>query len=180
MLLRGEFVRRFPNALISSCAAVPAPVGSPASAVRMPDLAQRVEPSFSGSVGGDCLFVGFPFTAEHALGSDGGLGVYIIFQEHPAALRFGLNEPNAPAAFGTLPDRWRALDWSATVRNTHEYDAITYLDTGSRSPLTGASLPDTQLGGAPHSWGFSSAHMAHATMHTPNIVAVHATTMLAS
>lgn len=178
LLIRGEFVRRFPHALISASPAVAAPAGSPASAVRMPDLAARVDPLFAGTIGADCLFVGFPFTPEDALGTSGHLGMYIVFEEHAAALRFGLDEPpHPPVHFGQAPTQWRRLDWSATVPDADHYDALTYLDTGAGSPLHALALTDTGAGVA-HHWGFSAAHMAHATMHTPVRVARHAATLL--
>jgi hypothetical protein len=180
LVLRGEFVRRFPQALICACPAVPPPAGS-GSATRMPDLTSRTEPLFAGQFGPDTRYLGFSFSVATATGGDGGLGYYLVFQEHAASLRFGLDEPQAaPAAFGQPPQYWRLLDWSATVRDAADYAAITYVDTSAGSPLAGVALADTSAGGSAHHWAFSSADMAHVSARTPVLVAIHVQVLLGS
>ncbi|HEV3287845.1 MAG TPA: hypothetical protein VG123_02510, partial [Streptosporangiaceae bacterium] len=176
LLWRGELVRRFPHVTIYAAPAVPAGTDS-----RTVDLTQRIDPLFSGTLGGDSAFAGFPFTIQAAMGGNGSLGMYFVFQEHPAAPRFGLTLAKDPANFGVPPDTWSDLDWAATVPDQAHYDALTYLDTSRASPLWNISRPDTTATGAPrHQWGVSAAHMAHINYQPPVLVAIHADVLLAS
>jgi hypothetical protein len=175
---RGELVRRFQHATIYAAPAVPVHGGTGTS--RTIDLTTRIDPLFSGSLGGDSAFAGFPFTIEDAIGSSGLPGYYFVFQEHPAAPRFGLSSVQDPVSFGNRPAAWAGLDWSATVPDKASYDALTYLDASPASPLWKVSLPDTGAAGATeHQWGFSAAHMAYIACQQPVLVAIHADVLLA-
>jgi hypothetical protein len=174
---RGGLVRCFPHATIYAAPAV-LPHGA---SKRTIDLDQRIDPLFSGSLGGDSAFAGFPFTIQDAMsGGPGSQGMYFVFQEHPTAPRFGLNLVGDPASYGTVPATWSQLDWSATVPDQASYEALTYLDASQASPLWKASLPDTGAAGATsHQWGFSAAHMAYITYQPPALIARHAEDLLA-
>jgi hypothetical protein len=174
LVWRGELVRRFPHVTIYAAPAVPA------GSKRTIDLATRIDPLFTGTLGGDSAFAGFPFTVQDALSGTGSLGKYFVFQEHPTAPRFGLNVVvGDPASYGTAPDAWRDLDWAATVPDQAHYEALTYLDASQASPLWKVSLPDTGAAGATsHQWGFSAAHMAHITSRPPVLIAIHADDLL--
>jgi hypothetical protein len=176
LLLRGELVRRFPHVTLYAAPAVPVSSGS-----RTIDLTTRIDPVFSGTLGGDSLFAGFPFTTGQAQGGSASPGVYFVFQEHPTAPRFGLNPATDPVSYGTVPADWSALDWAATVPDQAGYDALTYLDASQAAPLWKAALPDTGAAGATrHQWGFSAAHMAYITQRPPALIAIHADTLLAA
>ena len=90
--------------------------------------------------------------------------MYFVFQEHPMAPRFGLNlDEGDPSRFGAKPDVWRDLDWAGAVTDAAGYDALTYLDASSASPLWGTSLLDvagastsTVGGSAPRTWRTSA------------------------
>jgi hypothetical protein len=178
LLLRGELVRRFPHATMYAAPAVQ--VQTPAGTIsRTIDLSQRIDPIFSGTLGGDSAFAGFPFTIQAAHSSP---GMYFVFQEHPTATRFGINlAPGNPASYGVPPAAWSLLDWSGTVPDQAHYAALTYLDTSQQtSPLWGISLPDADAhGAATHRWGVSAAHMAHITYRPPVLIAIHADELLA-
>ncbi len=172
-----SYVRRYPYATIYAADAVQGPRGK-----RTVDPATRTDPVFNGTLGGDSLFVGFPFTVEQAVGGVESLGKYIVFQEHPMAPRFAPNlDVGTPGTFGTPPGVWRELAWAETVHDSVEYDAQTYLDATRASVLWGTSLPDVVAGGTPqHRWGFSAAHMAHILLRPPVMIAIHASELLAN
>jgi hypothetical protein len=173
---RGELVRAFPHATIYAAPAIPA------GSMRTIDLATRIDPLFTGTLGGDSAFAGFSFTIQDAISGTGSLGKYFVFQEHPTALRFGLNVTvGDPSSYGTRPAAWRDLDWPATVPDQAQYEALTYLDASQASHLWKVALPDTGATGATtHQWGFSAAHMAYITSRPPVLVAIHADDLLAS
>jgi hypothetical protein len=175
LVWRGELVRRYPHATIYAAPAVTAGDGS-----RTIDLTTRYTPLFSGTLGSDSQFAGFGFTIQQAQSSTNSPGMYFVFQEHPAAPRFGISVPQAPASYGDPPDAWSSLDWSATVPDQAHYEALTYLDASPASPLWTVSRPDTsQPGATSHQWGFSAAHMAYITRQPPALVAIHADELLA-
>lgn len=176
LLIRGELVRRFPHATIYAAPAVTTSSGS-----RTVDLTQRIDPLFSGTLGGDSIFIGFPFTVQSAMSAPGSPGKYFVFQEHPMAPRFGLNlDIGTPSSFGQPPADWRDLSWSETVEDQASFEALTYLDASSASPLWGVSLTDTAGASTPtHRWGFSPAHMAHICFRPPVLIAIHADELLA-
>jgi hypothetical protein len=176
LLIRGELVRRFPHATIYAAPAVAAGTS------RTVDVTQRIDPMFSGTLGGDSVFIGFPFPVQQAMSSKTTLGMYFVFQEHPMAPRFGLDlDTVTPTTFGQAPSNWSELLWSQTVKDATAFDALTYLDADSASPLWGVSLTDTGASGAPeHRWGFSAAHMAHICYRPPVLIAIHADELLAT
>ncbi len=176
LLIRGELVRRFPHATIYAAPAVAA------GASRTVDVTQRVDPMFSGTLGSDSVFIGFPFPVQDAMSSKTTLGMYFVFQEHPMAPRFGLNlDTGTPTTFGQPPANWSELLWSETVKDAADFAALTYLDASSASPMWGVSLTDTGTAGAPeHRWGFSAAHMAHICYRPPVLIAIHADELLAA
>lgn len=89
MLLRSSLLRRYPNAVIYLTPALPA--GPERAVVPDEDPAHERPPIFSGSMPPDVSFMGFPVPARTATGADGGLGYYVVIQEHPTEPRFGLD-----------------------------------------------------------------------------------------
>jgi hypothetical protein len=174
LLMRGELIRRFPHLTIYA-----APAMATSSGSRTVDLTHSVDPVFTGALGRDSKFVGFPFTVQTARSGPGQLGMYFVFQEHPMAPRFGLNlDMGQPSSFGTKPDVWRDLDWAAAVPDAATYDALMYLDASASSPLWGTSLADVAGAARLHRWGFSAAHMAHICYRPPVLIAIHADELL--
>ncbi|MER7535630.1 DUF3892 domain-containing protein [Streptomyces sp. NPDC097704] len=173
LLVRGEVVRRFPSlGLHARRALAPAVPGGPR---RLGE--QRVEPVFSGEIGADVLFVGFPFTVAEALGSDTDPGWFFVFEEHPTAPAFGLDEPPKNPVYGPRPFTWRDVDWAATVRSAEELAAMTYLGA---VPAFGADPRPLHPGpGAPSlSFSRNAASLAHITLQRPVRVAHHASALL--
>jgi hypothetical protein len=89
MLLRSRLLARYPNAVIYMTPAVPGL--KPGVVAPNPDPKQEVMPIFSGALKPDLAFLGFPVATRVAVGDDGGLGYFLVIQEHPTEPRFGLN-----------------------------------------------------------------------------------------
>ena len=93
MLLRSSLLQRYPNAVIYLTPAIMKAGTPPAPASLIPDEEPFHEssPIFSGSMQPDVSFFGFQVTTDKATGRDGGLGYYVVIQEHPTEPRFGLD-----------------------------------------------------------------------------------------
>jgi hypothetical protein len=92
MLLRSSLLQRYPNAVIYLTPAM-REATPPGSMALVPDEDPTHErpPIFSGSMQPDVSFFGFPIKTEIATGTGGGLGYYVVIQEHPTEPRFGLD-----------------------------------------------------------------------------------------
>jgi hypothetical protein len=89
MLMRSALLRRYPDAVVCLTPAVLT------NGVRGPSTDDTTEqfPVFSGSMKPDVSFFGFDISTTNALTGNGGLGYYVVIQEHPTAPRFGLTGP---------------------------------------------------------------------------------------
>ncbi|WP_410539930.1 hypothetical protein [Streptomyces sp. KL2] len=174
LLVRGEVVRRFPSLGLHARRALPPAV--PDGPRRLGE--ERLDPVFSGEIGADALFVGFPLTVAEALGRDGTHpGWFFVFEEHPTAPAFGLDNPPKDAVHGPGPFTWRDVTWAAAAHSAAELDALVHLTT---RPAFGADPrplnPDPD---APRlSWAHNSATLAHITLQRPVRVAHHASALL--
>ena len=88
MLIRSALLRRYPNAVIYLTPAVQT-AGGPRTPSE--DAAIEKQPIFACSMQPDVAFFGFDVSADQATGADGGLGYYVVIQEHPTEPRFGLH-----------------------------------------------------------------------------------------
>jgi len=86
LLIRGELLRRYPNAIIYAAKAVQ-PTGQPRPTPGTPEA----YPLFQGSLEPDVRFVGFPLTETQAKGTGTGtdLGYFFVLQQQPTEARFG-------------------------------------------------------------------------------------------
>ena len=94
MLLRSSLLLRYPNAVVYLTPAIRTPPTAPNPGVLVPDDRPELEepPIFSGAMQPDIAFFGFPVTTAAATGADGGLGYYVVIQEHPTEPRFGVDD----------------------------------------------------------------------------------------
>jgi hypothetical protein len=134
LLLRGDLLQRYPKATVylqraqwkrNAQGAIvkennlalrePIPLTAAASAW---DTNTRF-PSFSGRIGADITFLGFPLSRDEARGRSrenvpdtlsGEPGWFVAFQEQPTEPRFGLSEAGA-----TTIKSWDQLSWSKIV-----------------------------------------------------------------
>lgn len=152
---RGDFVRRFADAVIYAAPAIAIPGGRGPSLV----AAQWIWPSFRGLLTDDTMFCGVPLSAATLRGDDG-LGWYLVVVERPSGLRFGLDEPGSRDGFET----WNDLSWADVALRGAHIDAA------------GATPTPRQPGAL--RWGVDGAHMGAITAQRPLRVAFHAAEFL--
>lgn len=161
LVVRGELLRRYPNALVYAVAArwsgSDRVIGS--GAPMIPVIAQPIAT--------DIALFGFELDAPTAIGGDtpgGPAGWYFVIEEHPAEPRFGL------AATSTTPlATWRDLSWFDVQLGdlVGEYLRVD-------GPL-GLGRPTTDDGLV---WGHDAAQLAAITLRRPTRVAFHASTLI--
>jgi hypothetical protein len=144
LLVRGALLRRFPTAQIFLSA--PAPPGGATE--------QRLRPAFSGRIGLDCAFFGFPLTAEQALAD--GANWSVVVQEALDHARFGVDDP--PVGGGTTPlNSWQDLDWVHPHLAGHTHVPVA-------GPLSGVSRPAAHASPTSAVWGLDAANLAVAVL----------------
>lgn len=158
LLIRGDLLRRYPNAVIYAVQAVEASDGR--------DLGdEERHPLFQGEIGPDVTFLGFDLTEKEARGSeDGDQGWFFVIQEQPTEPRFGLETSGS----GNVTS-WTDLAWTHLVDSIDELDGLTYIGLAANSPSTSLS-----------GWGGSASQMANITLQRPFRMAIHADAMLPS
>jgi PKD domain len=196
LLLRGELLRRYPDAVIY---AKPAAAGTTKNepALVLDPTAPELYPLYRGTLAPDLTFFGFALTAAQARGdATHPLGWFFVFQQRPGQARFGL-EPSPPT---DLNGKWlRVTQWAT----------LSWMNFASRTGVTPAFLSpgttpyDVDANGAPdptkpitpvvetdrsgiqinpkdpnNSWGADAAQTAYITMRLPARVAVHADLLL--
>lgn len=176
LLIRGELLRRYPDATITARRAVFGADGvshdlSPAGA----DGVIETLPIFAGSLAPDLLFFGFPLSVREARGSATDPGWFFVLREHATAPRFGVDEPPDDAGgFGRAPTTsWRDLDWTAFATDAAALDALRFVPVRSapfwsQTPVTLENV----------TWGHNGGHMASALLQLPVQMAIHASDMI--
>jgi hypothetical protein len=102
LLVRGELLRRYPDALVYAAKAT-----IQGDQRTIDDTAPTLHPIFSGLLGPDMNFFGFNLSAADAKGGNGSPGYFFVFQQHPSGPRFGLE----PSADGSMT-QWADLAWT--------------------------------------------------------------------
>lgn len=157
LLIRGELLRRYPDALIYAVSARgPATLGD-----------GQLLPAFRGRIDPDITFLGFALTEAQARSGpgQGQHGWFFVIQEQPSAPRFGLDEPRPKPRTEPLAT-WNDLAWS---------DMKTV--PGARLKLADLTVPAAQRPAEP-AWAFNAAHMAAILRQRPVRVAFHADRLL--
>ena len=100
LLIRGELVRRYPNAVLTMVQA-----NWPAGHDRPALGTNEVQPIMRGTLDPDTVFTGFPVSKSDAVGvaTAAQPGWFFVIAEHPCAPRFGVapDTPPAPLAAGS-------------------------------------------------------------------------------
>jgi hypothetical protein len=145
-LIRSELIRRFPALAVYLVRAVASGDG------RRPGTEAEL-PQFGGTLGDGMAYYGFQRAPSEVIGTDDGLGWYMVIEQRGAALRFGLDleGPEVPAT-------WAELAW------THFGDGET---------LHSASLIAAPPEASP-AWARNGAHMAAITHQQPVRLYIHA------
>jgi hypothetical protein len=142
LVLRGVLLRRFPTAAVYL-------------SLTSGGAEQTLQPSFTGRIGTDTTFIGFPLTVEQALDTAGGGAAAwsVIVQEAVSHTRFGVDDAPANGSTSPPPASWQDLDWShphLAGRRTVPVDG----------PLAGLVLPASAGSTDTATWGLDSAQLA--------------------
>lgn len=177
LLVRGDLLRRYPNAVVY---AVEAQLGTDGR--RNLGTDER-HPLFTGRLDPDVSFFGFDLKLEVARGDDGGEGWFFVLQEQPSEPRFGLDVVST--TFGAPLAAWRDLSWGHLAADAVALSAISHVDLDAQLPDT---RPVTPLPGDPAVvWhgggglgpaGTKASDLAFITLQRPVRVAIHGSQML--
>jgi len=169
LLVRGELLRRYPNAIVYL-------VRARNTGGRRELADEERHPIFGGKLDPDVGFFGFSLTTDQARGSGTDPGWFFVIQEQPTEPRFGLDVPNGSSG---PPRQWNDLSWQHLVPPGIDPAAITYVDLTGALPDT-SQIVDPQNPGA--TWhanrGSRASDLAYITMQRPVRVAIHATDLL--
>ncbi len=148
LLVRGELLRRYPRTVILLAPAIDA------AGKRVVDKSGKERyPIFHGTLKPDMTFLGFDLTPDEVSGADGKPGWFVVFQEPPTEMRFGLEAEPQPV------DGLDDLSW-ADVQTTPGG----YLKIGANAPTGFITYdPDGTRWGAKT----TSARIAHITRQKP-------------
>jgi hypothetical protein len=134
VLIRGEIVRRFPNATMflqkaraGSGTRTPNPmVGGPSSEF----------PLFRGELGDDLVYLGFRITPDVAKGGTAAApnGYFLVIQEQPRELSFGFSSSSGSsndeeAEDATQWQSWNDIVWESLQPNSAGHIDLTTLDS---------------------------------------------------
>ncbi|MFN8499164.1 MAG: hypothetical protein U0641_15045 [Anaerolineae bacterium] len=160
LLLRGELLRRYPNAVIYAVAAATENGGRVLSSA--PDAERH--PLFRGTLEPDVTFLGFDLTKEQALADP---GWFFVIQQQPTEPRFGMDAADFSQPLPPL-QTWDDLSWRHLANTEAALEALSYASI--KTPL-----PDIDKA----KWGRNGAHQAYITLQHPLRIAIHATELLA-
>ncbi|HEV7762600.1 MAG TPA: hypothetical protein VGO78_26510, partial [Acidimicrobiales bacterium] len=140
LVVRGALLQRFPTAAVY--------LARPGTGTGAGGAEEQLLAAFSGRIGADCAFLGFPLTADAARTG----GWSIVVQEALGHARFGVDDP--PAGGGTTPlASWQDLD-----RNHPQLTGRTHVPVAGA--LAGVRRPMAQGSAASAVWGLDAAQQA--------------------
>jgi hypothetical protein len=190
LLIRGDLLHRFPNALLyATCAiidsdkkrAFPDPDATPPP--------QEKYPLFSGSLAPDVSFFAFDLPYAEAFGDPNdpndpsNPGWYFVLQEHAAETRFGL-EAAISSSFDAHVTDWWHMNWGSFAADETALSKIDYIDLDASLPDTSLALNPGDAATAGLAWhaaqGSRASDMAYVTLRDPLRVAIHASSLLPS
>lgn len=168
LTIRGELLRRLPNVMLYAL-----PAKRDGRKRTIDTTAPKEFPIYSFKIEPDIYFFAFTMTSGEVYGNEQNEGWYFIFNEHPTAPRFGVNESKEGTETKDVVDltQWNNLEWSMIDTKNN------YINFGEDSKLNGKDLPDS-TGSVKHKWAFSSAHLAHILLQRPVQVAIHASSLI--
>lgn len=191
LLIRGDLMRKFPDALVYAQKAVKeVENGQMITEGRvLDDSVDSIQfPIFRADLGDGIVALGFDLTKEDVMThidttvlENNNPGYFFVFRERPGKVRFGLDEGTT----GDMTLGWNGMSWGhlddpshvSTNSNANGLsDLVTFLNGEdpnlSLDDLEGPLL-DTQV-----KWGDNAADMAYILYQKPSIVAIHADEML--
>lgn len=183
LIIRGELLRRYPNAIIYLQKAEWDPNASnPIFADRIPtaDLVANPlkYPIFSSKLEPDTYFLGFDADPDDLKGSRSvsspDPGYFFVFQERVGELEFGADEipnPLPTPPYPTEIDNWDALNWLNILANHEDRFMNLNATITIKSPVE-FNNPDNIH------WAQNSASVAYALHQKPARLFVHASRMI--
>jgi hypothetical protein len=164
LLLRGELLRRYPNAVIYAVAAIRRDGQLDLS----PEPGDERQPLFRGTLKPDVTFLGFDLTDKEAIGDDaaGDLGWFFVIQQQPTEPCFGLDAADFRKPLPPLT-AWNDLSWRHLAETEEKLKALAHASIAAVLPEIGTVK-----------WGRSAAHQAYITLQRPVRIAMHAREMI--
>ena len=193
LVVRGELLRRFSHAHVYAHPATPAQ--SPPGALVLDPAASPIEPSFKAELPPDIVVFGFELTKDQAEG-DGNPpyphGVFLVFEQPPSNVTFGLDEADDQDYTASPPQlhQWSDLRWSQLTPLQAGPQALSGLGYVNLQASAGtlrqrAHSSDSLIlpvagGSNTHTvgWGADAAAMAHICYRAPIRLAHHAQDLL--
>ena len=178
LLVRGELLRRFPNAMVYAAKArFKLDSNNEPSRDREPTEEEKY-PLFRGNLEPDITFLGFDLRDSEARGDpnpdNANPGWFMIFQQQPTEPRFGLDV--AMEFTDSLPPltTWSELSWGHFAEDQAALDELSHIHLDNAPVLSSGIAPSNV------SWARNAAHMAFITLQRPVRIAIHADDMLPS
>ena len=174
LVIRGDLLKKYPNAVISAVNAVwPDDAGKTRRALgeneKFPLYSARVDP--------DITFLGFDLSSEQVTGSsereDGKPGWFFVIAERPGEPRFGLD--SADGAATATAATWDDLSWGHLAVDDAAFDALDFIRLSqglNRVNIASDENPDGV------EWNADAAQQAHILYQVPVRIAIHASEML--
>jgi hypothetical protein len=206
LVIRGELLKRYPNAVIYAHRAEWPRIGDvpnghidrtkqrdlidvtdaeashpPASKVRFPLYEAKVDP--------DVYFFGFDLTAEAVKGGSGDQdtddpGWFFVIKERPGEPRFGLDDGPASAPGDDKPQVWNELTWGDALVAPGGLMRVAALPTLTLKPVPSSSSDEDKKAqrnedlAVSFSASTNAADLAYLLFQSPVLVAVHGAEML--
>lgn len=174
LLVRGELLRRYPNAYVYAVEAK----WDPERGHVLGDKEMHI--LFRGTLAPDLTFFGFNLTAEDARGSadrSQQQGWFFVFQQNPSEPRFGLEPAPDPYQVPPVPE-WNQLSWANFAPTAAALDALMFAPVGLQPQNVSLIQGPDNPGDRNNHWGTDAAQMAFIAFRRPVRVAIHAETML--
>ena len=179
LLVKGELLRRYPNAITSAIKAATTVDGHRVLG------ATELFPIYEGRLEPDMTFFGFDLMPDEARGTDTGTnqGWFFVLAEHPSEPNFGLDADDGH--YAAKPTAWSNLNQAHFAASAQDLAALAYLDLDADLPDTSAVIQGT--GEPPLAWharhglgptGANASDIAWITLQRPFRVAIHGVDML--
>ncbi len=173
LLVRGELLLRYPNAVIYAAEAV---LQNGKRALG----AKELHPLFKATLSPDVTLIGFDLDAATARGSAQSgrpQGWFFVFQQNPGEPRFGLEPSPDPYAVPAV-DQWNELSWANFAPSSNALDQLTFLPAATPPQNVTIVEGSDNPGDAQNGWNRDAAQTAFVLLNRPARIAIHAELML--
>lgn len=160
LLLRGELLHRYPNAVVYAVKAV----DQDGQRILSTTPQDERQPLFRGTLKPDVTFLGFPLSREEALADP---GYFFVIQQQPTEPRFGMDEADFTTSQPSALTTWNDLSWRHLADTREALQALSHASIRTVLPKIDKA-----------EWGKNAAHQAYITLQRPVRIAIHARDML--